>query len=195
MSNKAITVVRAPVDGMVTAVNAKPGPQVQRDHDVLRLLLAGSRLLARFPAPSKVVGLKRQLAAIALFGLVGGFVGLAAPQFVQYAIDSAVLNQDAGSLLAVAVGFAMLLLFGVGVSMLQSFSVLHLTTSMLFPFRQNLFRHSLFLPTAHFERRSVGDTLSRLDSYEEIQETVTVDAIESLIQGLFGAAVAVLLFL
>jgi len=142
-----------------------------------------------------VIGLKRQLLIILTFGLISGFIGMAAPQYVQYAIDHAVLNRDAGGLVAVAVGFALLLAFGVGVSLLQSFSVLHLTTSLLFHFRQNLFRHLLFLPTTYFETRSVGDIISRMDSYEDIQETLTVDAINGLIQGFFGIIVAALLFL
>jgi len=31
-------------------------------------------------------------------GLISGFVGMAAPQYVQYAIDRAVFNRDAGGL-------------------------------------------------------------------------------------------------
>lgn len=169
------------------AMECRPSPSFVEQNTVRRLRW---RDIVR-----GVAGLKRQLLIILTFALVSGFIGLAAPQYVQYAIDHAVLNRDAGGLFMVAIGFALLFLFGTGVSLLQSFSLLHLTTSLLFHFRQNLFRHLLFLPTAYFESRSVGDIISRMDSYEDIQETLTVDTITGLIQGLFGVIVAALLFL
>lgn len=141
------------------------------------------------------VGLKRQMLVILLFSLITGFVGLIAPQYIQYAIDQAVLKQDSDSLFLLAIGFAVVMLFGLGVSVLKSFAILHLTTSLLFQFRQNLFQHLLFLPSKYFESRTVGDIISRMDSYESIQESFTVDTFNAIIQGLFALIIGVLLFL
>jgi len=55
--NKDIAVVEAPVDGLITAVNARDGQHVDVDDVIVRILPDRSELLVRFPVPSAAVGL------------------------------------------------------------------------------------------------------------------------------------------
>ena len=141
------------------------------------------------------VGLKKHLVVVFAFALIANLINLIAPQFIQYVIDVSIVNRDADGLFLLALGFAIVLAFALCVSLFQSFAVLNLKTSLLFQFRQSIFRHLLFLPSKYFETRSVGDIVSRVDSYDRIQDVMSVDAINAAIQGLFAIVIGVLIFL
>ena len=141
------------------------------------------------------VGLKKHLLVVFALALIANLINLIAPQFIQYVIDVSIANRDADGLFLLALGFSIVLAFALCVSMFQSFAVLNLKTSLLFQFRQSIFRHLLFLPSKYFETRSVGDIVSRIDSYDRIQDVMSVDAINAAIQGLFAVVIGILIFL
>ena len=60
----------------------------------------------------------------------------------------------------------------------------------------NLYKHLLSLPVVFFERRHVGDVLSRFNSINVIQNTVTISFAEAMIDGLMviGTLTAMLLY-
>jgi len=59
----------------------------------------------------------------------------------------------------------------------------------------NVFRHLIRLPTSYFEKRHVGDIISRMDSTTPIQEALTQSLVAVLIDGAMAALMLVVLFL
>ena len=50
----------------------------------------------------------------------------------------------------------------------------------------NLFRHLIRLPMSWFDKRHVGDIVSRFDSLNVIQRTLTTGFLEALIDGVMA---------
>ena len=65
---------------------------------------------------------------------------------------------------------------------------------MSFQIVGNLVHHLLRVKTEFFEKRHVGDILSRVDSVRPIQEALTQGVASTFIDGLMALAAAVILF-
>ncbi|MBF4312979.1 peptidase domain-containing ABC transporter, partial [Vibrio anguillarum] len=59
----------------------------------------------------------------------------------------------------------------------------------------NLFRHLLKLPMSYFEKRHIGDIVSRFGSLSTIREMLTKELIEAVIDGLMASVVLIMMFL
>ena len=60
--------------------------------------------------------------------------------------------------------------------------------------RSNLFTHLQSLPPAFFESRQLGDIVSRFGSMEVIQQALTTDLVEALLDGLMASITLVIMF-
>src|SRR5207244_12800349 len=58
----------------------------------------------------------------------------------------------------------------------------------------NLVRHLIRLPGDYFEKRHVGDIMSRLGSVQPIQDAITRGVVASIIDGLMAIIAAAILF-
>jgi len=132
----------------------------------------------------RVQGLKRAVLTVVLLALALEVFTLAAPLFMQLVVDSAVVSNDADLLTLLAIGFAMLGLIRVGVTALRAWVVMVLSNQLNLQLLSNLFRHLLRLPLVFFERRHLGDIVSRFDSMGAIQRTLTGSFLEAMIDGL-----------
>jgi ATP-binding cassette, subfamily B, bacterial HlyB/CyaB len=97
-------------------------------------------------------------------------VGLATPLFTQVVIDKVVVHQTQSTLIAIAAGLAMFLLFNAGMSWLRQYLVLHTGNRVDAVLGSQVFRHLLCLPLTYFERRPTGTLIARLQAVETIRE-------------------------
>lgn len=117
---------------------------------------------------------------------------LAAPFFIQLVVDSALVSEDRDLLFVLAIGFLLLAICQVGVTALRSWVLTFLGTALNVQLTTNLFRHLVHLPIEYFHKRRIGDVISRFQSLDVIQRTLTANSIEILIDGamaslIFGA--------
>jgi ATP-binding cassette subfamily B protein RaxB len=129
----------------------------------------------------RLTGLKRALAQVLVLSAVLQVVALASPFYMQIVVDDAVMKGDQSLLTALAFGFALLLLINVGTSWLRSQVLMFLGNALSFQMSANLFHHLLRLPLDWFEKRHIGDVVSRFGATGPIQNLIT--------QGLMGAVV------
>ena len=122
-----------------------------------------SRLTNYGPAIAQVVGLSLLLQVTALV----------TPFFLQITIDEAIAQGDTSLILLLGIGFGVVFLLGALVEALRSWVVLALGESLSFQLAGNVVRHLLRLPLAYFERRHVGDLMSRLGSIEPIEKLLS----------------------
>lgn len=132
----------------------------------------------------RVQGLARAVATVLLLALALEVFTLAAPLFMQLVVDSAVVSNDGDLLSLLAIGFLLLGLIRIGVSTLRGWVIMVLSNQLNLQLLGNLFRHLVRLPLVFFERRHLGDVVSRFDSMDAIQRTLTGSFIEAFIDGL-----------
>jgi ATP-binding cassette subfamily B protein RaxB len=140
-------------------------------------------------------GLKRALiVVIALSGMAQLFA-LTSPFYIQVVVDEVLVKHDADLLLVLAVGFLLLTLFSVLSRAIRSLAELHLVNQLNLLFGIRLFAHLIRLPLEYFEKRHIGDVLSRFASLKPLQELVSGSAVATLIDGVLATGALALMCL
>ena len=128
------------------------------------------------PALAQVLALAVALQALAVL----------APFYLQWVVDGAVASGDRELLTVLGVGFLLLAAIQVAVGTLRSWVVLYLGTTLNLQWLANVFSHLLRLPVAWFEKRHLGDVVSRFGAVTTIQRTLTSSFVEAVIDGLMA---------
>ncbi len=135
-----------------------------------------------------ITGLARSLGQVLLLALVLQAFALLAPFYMQWVVDGAVVAADRDLLTVLGIGFLLLAALQVGVAALRSWVVLYLGTTLNLQWLANVFSHLLRLPVAWFEKRHLGDVVSRFGAVTTIQRTLTSSFVEAVIDGLMAVA-------
>lgn len=135
---------------------------------------------------SGATGLKRSLGQAALLSLVLQLYVLASPYLLQVVIDDALPALDTDLLATVAVGFALFAVVNAAALLLRSQVLLAAGTATGFGIASNVARHLFRLPIDWFEKRGVGDILSRFQSVAPIQLLLTQNASAAAIDGVLA---------
>ena len=135
---------------------------------------------------SGAVGLKRSIAQAAILSLVLQAHVLAAPYLLQLAVDQALPALDMDLMTVLAIGFGLFALINAGAALLRAFVLLTSGTALAFGIASNIARRLMRLPVDWFEKRSVGDVLSRFQSVIPIQRLLTESAAAALIDGVLA---------
>ena len=109
------------------------------------------------------------------------------PFFLQLTVDEAIGQGDSSLLLLLLVGFGIIHAMSAVVKALRSWVVLTLGQSLSYQLGGNVVRHLLRLPLGFFERRHVGDLLSRVGSIGPIQAILS----QGLVNVMIDSALAV----
>lgn len=144
---------------------------------------------------TRVRGLTPSLIKLFVLSLLLQIFLLAAPYYTQTVVDEVIISQDKPLLVVLALGFGLLVLMRVVTNALRGWVVLHLAAVMSVQMATNLFRHLLHLPLSYFEKRHMGDIVSRFGSLNQVRELFTNNLVESLIDGLMALIVLVVMFL
>ena len=168
------------------ALELRPADDFERGNQRQRLKL--SQLWRR------MTGLKRALAQTLVLSLVMQAFVLASPYYMQVAIDSALPALDRDLLVVLALGFGLFTLINAGASLLRSFVLLSAGTSLSFGVASNIARRLFRLPVSWFEKRHVGDILSRFQSIRPIQEALTQGAVAALLDGVLAVLILAVMF-
>jgi len=131
-------------------------------------------------------GLGAAVAQVLLLALVLEAFALLSPLFMQWVVDQAIVAGDRGLLGLLAVGFLLLGVIQGGITLLRGWTVLRLGTSLNVQWFANVFAHLIRLPVGYFEKRHLGDVVSRFGAIETIQRTLTGTFVEALLDGLMA---------
>jgi ATP-binding cassette subfamily B protein RaxB len=142
-----------------------------------------------------VTGLRRGLAQLLLFGLVMQVCALAAPFFLQWVVDEAIVAADRDMLTVLGLGFLLLVCVQTAVAAVRSWATTVLATNLNFQWLGNVFAHLLQLPLDYFEKRHLGDIVSRFGSIQTIQRSLTTQFVEGIIDGVLVLSTLAMMFL
>ncbi len=144
---------------------------------------------------SKVTGLKSTLGKVFLLSLLLQVFAIASPYYMQLVVDEVVLSYDQNLLAILALGFGLLLMIEMVTGAVRSILLLHFGNLMSIQLGANLFHHLVRLPLQYFEKRHIGDVVSRFGSLQKVKELLTTGVIQALIDGVMAIATLVMIFI
>lgn len=136
----------------------------------------------------KVTGLYRSLAQVLLLAGALEVFSLISPFFLQWTIDNVIVSEDRDLLSTLAIGFGLLLLMQQAVSGVRAWVMMHMSTLLGVQWQANVFSHLLRLPAQYFEKRHLGDVVSRFGAVNSIQQTLTAAFLSAVLDGLMTVA-------
>ena len=114
---------------------------------------------------------------------------------MQWVVDQALVTQDRNLLSVLGIGFLLLALVQTGVTALRAWVLMVLGTTLNFQMGRHLFGHLIRLPIAWFDKRHIGDVVSRFASLNTIQHTLTASFFEVFIDGLMALVTLAMMIL
>lgn len=133
-----------------------------------------------------VTGLSGRISHIVLVALALEAFAITAPFFSQLVVDEAIATHDLDLVPVIVCGFALLLMTQTALSVARAWLVTLLGRDVKLQWASNVLAHLLRLPTSFFERRHLGDIVSRFGAVEKIQTTLTGNAIEAVVDGVMA---------
>ena len=143
----------------------------------------------------QISGLKRSLGQIFALAAALELFSLVSPLFLQLTVDKVVAKENHGLLTTLGIGFMLLVGLQAGLGGLRSWTTLYFGTALKIQWYANLFAHLIRLPVSFFEKRYFGDIMSRFESAETIQRTLTNNFIEALLDGTISIFMLVVMFI
>ncbi|MBD3654103.1 peptidase domain-containing ABC transporter [Kangiella sp.] len=143
---------------------------------------------------SSITGIKRVLVQIFILSLLLQTFAIASPFYMQLVVDDVIVSQDLDLLVVLAIGFGLLMLIKVAVTALRSIIILYMSTQLNIQMAANLFRHLLRLPMDYFEKRHIGDVVSRFGSLASIRNLLTTGLISALVDGIMAVGLLIMMF-
>jgi ATP-binding cassette subfamily B protein RaxB len=110
-------------------------------------------------------------------------------------VDEAIGRSDVDLLAVLAIGFGFLVILQSLIEMLRGWSLQVFGQSLVYQIVGNLVQHLLRLPSDYFEKRHVGDILSRMGSASAIQDILTKGVVSSIIDGIMAVVSVAILFI
>ena len=142
-----------------------------------------------------VTGLYRSMGQILLLALSLEVFALVSPFYMQWVVDHVIVSADRDLLTTLALGFGLLMLMQQALSTLRAWVIMHMSTTLNVQWRANIFSHLIRLPVDYFEKRHLGDVVSRFSAIDQIQHTLTSTFIEAILDGVLTIATLVMMFL
>lgn len=133
-----------------------------------------------------IVGLRRALVQVMLLALALEIFAIASPLFNQFVIDEVIVSGDRELLTVLVFGFALLMVTQTAISLARSWFLMRWSMDIGYQWSGRVFAHLIRLPVAYFEKRHLGDVVSRFGSIGAIQGTLTSLFVESALDGLMA---------
>jgi ATP-binding cassette subfamily B protein RaxB len=142
-----------------------------------------------------MVGLKSSLINIFILSLLLQLFAIISPFYMQLVVDDVIVSHDHNLLSILSIGFLLLMLINISVSALRSIVILLLGSQMSIQIATNLLRHLIHLPLDWFQKRHIGDVLSRFGSLEKVKQLLTTGVIEAVVDGLMVIGTLMMMFI
>lgn len=143
----------------------------------------------------RVTGLYHSFGQIMLLAVALEVFALVSPFYLQWVIDNVIVSADHDLLTTLALGFAALMLMQQAVAAVRSWVILYMGTTLNLQWTANAFTHLIRLPVQYFEKRHLGDIVSRFGSIGLIQRTLTTSFLEAILDGLMASITLLLMFI
>ena len=134
------------------------------------------------------------LAQVFVLSIILELLVVAGPFYMQLTVDEALTRGDIDLMVALALGFGLLMAINVATTALRSYIVLVVQSAVQFQIGARLFHHLIRLPLTFFEKRHIGDVLSRFQSIEPIRSVLAEGLILAVLDGIMAVATLAMIF-
>lgn len=148
-----------------------------------------SELVAGMP------GIITSLVPVLFLSILIQILALLTPLYLQLVIDQGIIKGDLSLVFMLALMFGVLMIIRVLISYLRGLMLLATSNQLGYSLVGETFHHLLRLPLSFFERRELGDIVSRFSALDRIKQLMTSDMITAVVDGIFSLLTLVLLFL
>ncbi|MBJ2128635.1 peptidase domain-containing ABC transporter [Alteromonas sp. IB21] len=135
---------------------------------------------------TRTTGFKRNLITLFALSVVLQLFALAAPYYMQTVVDDVLIYNNEALLKALAIGFALLLIVETFTSGVRKLVILSVSSRLQLQMSASVFKHLLSLPLDYFDKRHIGDVVSRFGSLASIREFLTTGLVTALLDGLMA---------
>jgi ATP-binding cassette, subfamily B, bacterial CvaB/MchF/RaxB len=143
----------------------------------------------------RVKGFLPSLTQVLILTLVLEVFSLASPLFMQWIVDQVVVSRDADLLTTLAIGFGLLLILQQVFSVARAWVMMSMNTAINVQWQSSILTHLLRLPVEYFQKRHLGDVVSRTSSIGEIQKVLTSTFVETLFDGVMMVLTLIIMFI
>ena len=142
----------------------------------------------------QIVRYRRLIGEMLLITLALNLLALAAPLLFQNVIDKVLVHHTMSTLNVLAFGFVAISLWEVAFGWLRTRLFSETSQKIDVELGARLFRHLLMLPLSYFEKRRVGDTVTRVRQLETVREFLTNASLSVLVDPAFAIVFLVAMF-
>lgn len=139
-------------------------------------------------------GLWRAFSQMAVLSLVLEVFAILMPMLSQWVIDDVIVSRDTPLLAVLATSLGLLALMSLLTRLMRSWVVLGTSLSWKLNSSTQVFRHLIRLPLSYFDKRHTGDVMSRFASVDTIQDTLTRELVEAVLDGAVSLVTLGLMF-
>jgi ATP-binding cassette subfamily B protein RaxB len=134
----------------------------------------------------RILGLRRAVVQVMALAVALEVFAICAPLFNQFVIDEVIVGGDRELLSVLVIGFALMLIVQTAIGLARSWFLMRWSVDVGFQWSTRVFSHLCRLPSVYFEKRHLGDIVSRFGSIGAIQGTLTSLFFESALDGLMA---------
>ncbi|MGJ7491660.1 peptidase domain-containing ABC transporter [Variovorax sp. ZT4R33] len=134
----------------------------------------------------RVQGLRSALLQIFALAFAMEVFGLVLPFFSQWVIDDVLVSNDADLLVVLMIGLVTVGAVQVAAGWARGWVLMQVTTLLNLQWTSNAFAHLLRLPMPWFEKRHLGDVISRFGSIGALQQALTGGMVGAVIDGIMA---------
>ncbi|AWN38793.1 ABC transporter [Methylobacterium radiodurans] len=138
-------------------------------------------------------GVRATLAQVLALSLGIELVAILMPIASQIVIDEVIVNADLDLLLVVALGVVLMLLVQLALAVARTWAIMVAGSTLNVQWSGGLFDHLSRLPLDWYEKRHVGDVISRFGSLSTIQKGLTTDLVQAILDGIMAVGMLVML--
>lgn len=140
-----------------------------------------------------IVGLRSAIVKVLALALVLEIFAICSPLFNQFVIDEVIVSGDKELLVVLVFGFALLMITQNAIGLARSWFLMRWSMDISLQWSARVFAHLVRLPVSYFEKRHLGDVVSRFGSIGAIQSTLTSMFVESALDGLMALLALVMM--
>ncbi|MBR7784217.1 peptidase domain-containing ABC transporter [Undibacterium luofuense] len=133
-----------------------------------------------------IVGLRPAIGQVILLALALEIFSVFSPLFNQFVVDEVIVSGDKELLTVLVFGFGLLMITQTAINLARSWFLMRWSMDISFQWSARVFAHLTHLPVSFFEKRHLGDIVSRFGSIGVIQNTLTSLCVESVLDGLMA---------
>jgi ATP-binding cassette subfamily B protein RaxB len=160
------------------AMEMRPTPAFERRDPPKRIAVA--------ELAGKVIGLRRAVVQILVLALALEVLTLASPLFNQFVIDEVVVSGDRELLKILVIAFGLMLVTQIALTIARGLFLMRWNLELGLQWSVRVFAHLIRLPAGYFERRHLGDVVSRFGSTGAIQGILSSLLVENALDGLMA---------